>query len=159
MEARINGWIARIMKVKKGREIIGKIQTSKHDVTLIHDHNSLNTAGKTQSPLTLRIFDGRGDWAKVFFAFDIPASGSHLLFNCDGETIIWPAIVNFFHELSHAAHTVNGTMIYNIEYQAIQDENEFRSQLSKVEPIDDNLRCYHSAEENIRTFLPPKADH
>lgn len=154
MQNRIDEWLVRIEKVKTGREMLQLIASAAHPVYLEHSHHSLETAGKTLIPLTTRAFNGSGVWARIQFALDMPDEGSHRLFDCAGQTIDWPAIVNFFHELSHAGHAVQGSLIYNIEYQAIVDENQFRSELAQVEPISASQRCYRTADESLRDFYP-----
>lgn len=67
---------------------------------------------------------------EIEFHFGIPDQGSHWVQDEAGKKLEYTATQNFFHELSHARHKLNGTWRYFAsEEQAVEEENLFRRQL------------------------------
>jgi len=153
MEKRIDTWLKKIARTPSGYHMLLRIANARHPIYLVHSSDSLRSAGKSLSPATTALMDGRGVWARIEFAFDMPETGSHLLYDCQGNQIEWPAIVNFYHELSHAAHAVWGTTEVRMERQAMRDENQFREELAAIDDtVSSDLRCPGRYAENERVF-------
>lgn len=130
---RMRHWITQIAGVPIGMQTLEAIDRSGHKLIIVHSRYSMISSGKTSAPMSSALIDGRGESVDIYFNFDIPDKGSHLVFDTHRRPIEYTAVQNLFHELAHARHMMQGTWRYaNSERQAIEAENEFRRQQALV---------------------------
>ena len=126
---RMRRWIYQIAATPKGLQTLQAIDRSGHKLMIKHSNYSLISSGKASAPMSTGLIDGRGESVDIYFNFNIPDSGSHLVFDTHRQPIEYTATQNLFHELAHAMHMMQGSWNYaRSEQQAIAEENEFRRQ-------------------------------
>ena len=122
-------WLSEIASVPKGLETLQAIDRSGHKLIITHSFYSIISSGKASAPMSSALIDGRGESVDIYFNFDIPDAGTHLVFDTHRRPIEYTAVQNLYHELAHAMHMMLGTWRYaHSERQAIMEENEFRRQ-------------------------------
>ena len=130
---RIRRWIAEIANVPKGYETLVAIADSGHKLMIFNSPDAMISSGRASAPMSTNLTNGRGESVDIYFNFDIPNDGSHLVFDTAGKAIEYTAVQNLYHELAHAMHLMNGTWHYaKSERQAIEEENVFRHQLAEL---------------------------
>jgi hypothetical protein len=150
----IHNLILEIQKSRFGKESWKALQDSGHYLMIVHDPNSLYIAGKTIAQLTSHLTNGIGSSAVIYFHTGIPESGSHKVGGTLEEWTPFTKLQNFFHELSHARHYMNGTWNpVRSEEQAISDENIYRRE---CDPQNENLRD-DNWEKGEQIWFPPRA--
>jgi hypothetical protein len=130
-----------------GEKTWQEILASKKNLLIAQSDSAVLSAAKTLAPLSTALSDGRGRSAVVLFNFDIPKSGSHRVGGTKEEWTEFTKLQNFFHELVHAKHYMQGTAIMpRLEEQVIELENVFRQQQA---PSNLNLRSldYEKGEQ------------
>lgn len=133
-QQRVSSWLEDVQKTAIGRETWLAIQKSGHRLLVMHHKSAILTAGKTLATLTSNLNNGIGTDVVVQMNFDMPDSGTHLVTTSSGDLIPFSARVNFFHELSHARHKMNGTwLMSDSEGQAVRDENIYRQESAALE--------------------------
>jgi hypothetical protein len=131
---RLSRWLDEIIRVPIGRQTLKAIFDSGNQLTLRHSKWALPSSGRTLAPVSDRLINGRGMDVEILFDARIPEQGSHAVFDSERNSIQFTAVQNLFHELVHARHLANGTWRYfDSEGQAIEEENIFREQHSKIE--------------------------
>lgn len=131
--SKMRRWLEQIAEVPKGYQTLVEIENSGHKLMIHHSRYAMISSGKASAPLSSNLINGRGESVDIFFNFNIPDSGSHLVFDTRRSPIEYTAIQNLYHELAHAMHMMNGTWRYaKSERQAIEEENIFRFQLAKM---------------------------
>lgn len=151
-------WFEKIDQTEIGHATINKIMASSNHLLIINDDRAVNTAGATLSRLTSAISNGTGDDALIKMNFNIPDSGSHLVAALDHSGLIpFTATQNFFHELSHAMHTLRGTMATMREVQAIEETNIFRAQSDPSGQA--ILRDYRNREDDQQVWFHEDQGH
>lgn len=126
-------WLTQIAEIPKGLDTLVKIENSNHKLMIHHSRYSMISSGKASAPLSTNLTNGHGESVDIYFNFNIPDSGSHLVFDTRRSPIEYTAIQNLYHELAHAMHMMNGTWRYaKSERQAIEEENVFRRQLAEA---------------------------
>lgn len=149
---RLESWIVTVRGLSIGADTLDHISNSGHKLLIMHSAPSLGAGGKTLAPLSSRLTNGIGADAVIQMNLDMPEQGSHLVSNRHKTLIPFTAIQNFFHELSHARHKMNGQWrIYDSEGQAIDDENLFRQQegLLNNKAYDERASIYYDFYEQI----------
>lgn len=140
-------WIAEIAATQKGLQTLQAIDSSGHKLIIKHTRYALLSSGKASAPMSSGLTNGRGESVDIFFNFDIPDSGSHLVFDTHRQPMEYTATQNLFHELAHAMHMMQGTWNYvRSERQAIAEENEFRRQQALQKQTDFVARVFISGE-------------
>ncbi|MCW8879447.1 MAG: type III secretion system effector protein [Kangiellaceae bacterium] len=121
-------WLDLIKLTEIGTETINAIETSGHQLTILHSSSALLSAGVTGAPLSSNLTNGVGEDVYIKFYLDMDDHGTNCVLAMDGKQYIeYTAIQNLFHELSHARHKMKGTWLYfDSEGQAIREENIFR---------------------------------
>lgn len=77
----------------------------------------------------------------IIFDATMEDRGTHRVFGTHDELIEFNAQQNLFYELAHAMHKMQGTWRYfDSEGQAIEEENEFRIDLAKINKEKPRLR-------------------
>jgi hypothetical protein len=151
-------WIAQIAATPKGLETLRAIDQSGHKLLIKHSVYALVSSGKASAPMSAALIDGRGESVDIYFNFDIPDSGSHLVFDTHRQPIEYTATQNLFHELSHARHMMRGTWHYaSSERQAIDEENEFRRQQAQPGQTAYAMRVFVNGEPICPEF-PERVD-
>jgi len=151
-------WIAQIATTPKGLETLQAIDQSGHKLLIKHSNFALVSSGRASAPMSSALTDGRGESVDIYFNFDIPDSGSHLVFDTHRQPIEYTATQNLFHELAHARHMMRGTWRYaNSERQAIDDENEFRRQQAQTGQTAFAMRVFVNGEPICPEF-PERVD-
>jgi len=151
-------WIAQIATTPKGLETLQAIDQSGHKLLIKHSNFALVSSGRASAPMSSALTDGRGESVDIYFNFDIPDSGSHLVFDTHRQPIEYTATQNLFHELAHARHMMRGTWRYaNSERQAIDDENEFRRQQAQTGQTAFAMRVFVNGEPICPAF-PERVD-
>lgn len=126
---RVINWINEIRTYEIGSETLNAIEESNKRVLIMHSKYATSSAGKTLAPGVSALHNGEGVDVIIQMNFNMPDSGTHLVAGLTKKLIPFTGIQNFFHELSHARHKMNGTFwIAAGEKQAIIDENVFREQ-------------------------------
>lgn len=155
---KIRRWLQEIAAVPKGLETLQAIDRTGHKLIIKHSRYSLLSSGKASAPMSSALIDGRGESVDIYFNFDIPDEGSHLVFNTHRKAIEYTAVQNLYHELAHAMHMMQGTWRYaRSERQAIEEENEFREQQGLVRQTVSAKRYFVSGEP-ICPKIPDKID-
>jgi hypothetical protein len=151
-------WIAQIATTPKGLETLQAIDQSGHKLLIKHSNYALVSSGKASAPMSSALVDGRGESVDIYFNFDIPDSGSHLVFDTHRQPIEYTATQNLFHELAHARHMMRGTWRYaSSERQAIDEENEFRRQQAQPGHTAYAMRVFVNGEPICPEF-PERVD-
>ena len=152
-------WLQEIASIPKGLETLQAIDQSGHKLIIKHSFYSIVSSGKASAPMSSALIDGRGESVDIFFNFDIPDAGSHLVFDTHRQPIEYTAVQNLYHELAHAMHMMQGTWRYaHSERQAILEENEFRRQQAKTDNAGSTLRFFVSGGPICPEF-PERIDH
>jgi hypothetical protein len=127
-------WLDQIAAVPKGSDTLEKIAASGHKLLIRHSKNALLSAGRTLTPMSANLINGKGESVQILFDAEIPDQGSHMVFDGRRRLIEYSAIQNLYHELAHAMHMMNGTWRYfKSERQAIEEENLFRKDLAAIQ--------------------------
>jgi hypothetical protein len=151
-------WIAQIANTAKGLETLQAIDRSGHKLLIKHSEYALVSSGRASAPMSAALIDGRGESVDIYFNFDIPDSGSHLVFDTHRQPIEYTATQNLFHELAHARHMMQGTWHYaRSEPQAIDEENEFRRQQAQTGQTAFAMRVFVNGEPICPEF-PERVD-
>jgi len=151
-------WIAQIAATAKGLETLQAIDRSGHKLLIKHSAYALVSSGRASAPMSSALIDGRGESVDIYFNFDIPDSGSHLVFDTHRQPIEYSATQNLFHELAHARHMMQGTWHYaDSERQAIDEENEFRHQQAQSGKTAFAMRVFVNGEPICPEF-PERVD-
>ena len=153
-------WLTPIVKTKIGKEMLEEIAKSRHKFLFMHSQRAVTTAGSTVSVLTTKLSNGVGTDAVISMNFDMPDSGSHLVTIVGSRELMnFKADENLFHELSHARHTLNGTMATMREVQAILDTNVYREEIAQINgQTDVKLRNYRNSERDQQIWFGDEAD-
>ncbi len=123
------GLIEDIVKTKIGFDTWQAIQNSGHNLMIVHNPLAVLSAGRAEAELSFKLTNGICSSVIIYFHAGIPANGSHIVAGTKEEWTEFTKRQNFFYELSHARHKMNGTWeIMQSEDQAIKDENIFRSE-------------------------------
>lgn len=126
-------WFAEIASVPWGLKTLQTIERSGHKLIIEHSRYATISSGKASAPMSSALIDGRGESVDIYFNFDIPAHGSHRVFDTHRRSIEYTAVQNLYHELAHAMHMMQGTWRYaHSERQAINEENAFRRQQAQL---------------------------
>jgi hypothetical protein len=126
---RVVEMINNIRTYEIGSETLNAIEESNRRVLIMHKASSISSAGKTLAPAVSALSNGKGADVVIQMNFNMPEQGTHLVAGLTKKLIPFTALQNFFHELSHARHKMNGTFWMSAgEKQAIKDENIFREQ-------------------------------
>jgi hypothetical protein len=134
-------WLNDIAVVSKGYKTLKAIEKSGHTLTIKHSVAARLSSGRTIAPMTRNLTNGVGDDILIIFDADMEDRGTHRVFSAANELIEFNAIQNLFHELAHAMHQMQGTWRYFAsEEQAIEEENEFRIDLAKINGEKPRLR-------------------
>lgn len=135
-----NQMIEDIKKTSVGLKTWDVIKNSGHQLVLIHDPESLSSAGREYAELTRALSNGKGASVVIHFHTEIPDKGSHRVGGTKEEWTEFSKRQNFYHELSHAKHKMAGTWNpIKTEEQAIEEENYFRIEDN---PSNLNLRSF-----------------
>ncbi len=130
---RVMTWVDSLRRTESGEALWSAIRESPHFLLIMHSPRALMSAGKTLTPLSRALDDGRGVEPVIEMHLDMPDGGTHEVGAEDGGWVAFPALVNFVHELVHARHAMHGTMaIAATERQAIEGENVFRVEWAKL---------------------------
>lgn len=131
---RVSGWLDEIVRTPIGRQTVEAILDSGNHLIIRHSQWALHASGRTMAPVSADLTNGRGEDVEILFDARIPEHGSHAVFDTAHNAIEFTAVQNLFHELVHARHLANGTWRYfDSEGQAIEEENIFRQQRSKIQ--------------------------
>lgn len=127
-----------------GRSLLAQIYASSHILTIEHSEYALNSAGKTLLSLSRNLDNGVGVDALLKMNFDLPDTGSHEVYECNGGRTSFTAAMNFIHELRHARDGMTGQFIGHLfEKHAVETENLYRQELSISE-----RRCLRDDEDH-----------
>ena len=130
-------WLDEIAKIPKGQGTLTAIMQSGHTLTIQHSIKARLSAGRTIAPMTDNLINKKGESVTIIFDADMPDTGSHRVYNKHFELIEFTALQNFYHELAHAMHQMQGTWRYFAsEDQAIEEENIFRTELAQKKQQD-----------------------
>ena len=156
---KMRGWLREIASIPKGLETLQAIDESGHKLIIKHSFYSIISSGKASAPMSSALIDGRGESVDIYFNFNIPDAGTHLVFDTHRQPIEYTAVQNLYHELAHAMHMMRGTWRYaHSERQAIREENEFRRQQGATQQTDTAKRFFVSGEPICPEF-PDRIDH
>lgn len=153
-------WLSPVLETEIGPEVFDEMAQSRHKFLFIHSERATVTAGLTVSALTTKLSNGEGTDAVILMNFEMPDSGSHIVSAVGTQDLIeFTADQNLFHELSHAKHTLNGTMATMQEIQAIIEENIYREQIAKLKGREDyHLRNYRTSERDQQVWFGNQSD-
>lgn len=139
----ITRWLHDIAVVPKGYATLKAIESSDHILTIKHSITARISSGRTIAPMTEKITNGIGDNVTILFDADMDDRGTHRVFGPGNKLIEFNSIQNLYHELAHAMHQMQGTWRYFAsEKQAIEEENEFRIDLAKINKENPRLRSH-----------------
>lgn len=149
-------WIQDIQLTAIGQETWFAIKSSGHKLMLMHSAHALSSAGKTLAEMSKNLQNGIGTDAIVQMHFDMPINGTHLVNSSKRKWIPFVAKVNLFHELSHARHMMNGTLlVHDIEGQAVEDENIYRLQKAELDGLHSTtLRDFDYSDFDQQIWFP-----